>query len=84
MPWSPLGAPQEYPPLAERRAAPDAPNLVLVTIDTLRYDHLQLYGYERPTAPRVAALARGGTVFEVAVAQAPETLHSPASPMTGL
>jgi len=84
VPWSALGAPQEYPPLAERRAAPGAPNLVLVTIDTLRHDHLQLYGYERPTAPHLAVLARGGTVFEAAVAQAPETLHSLASLMTGL
>ena len=84
VPWSALGAPQEYPPLAERRAVPGAPNLVLVTIDTLRHDHLQLYGYERPTAPHLAVLARGGTVFEAAVAQAPETLHSLASLMTGL
>ena len=84
VPWSALGAPREYPPLAERRAPPGAPNLVLVTIDTLRHDHLQLYGYERPTAPHLAVLARGGTVFEAAVAQAPETLHSLASLMTGL
>jgi len=83
-PWSSLGAPEEYPPLPERRAGPGAPNLVLVTIDTLRCDHLDLYGYERPTAPHLAALARGGTVFEAAVAQAPETLHSVASLMTGL
>src|SRR5438132_10407745 len=83
-PWSLLGAPEEYPPLPERRAAPGAPNLVLVTIDTLRHDHLDLYGYERPTAPHLAALARGGTVFEAAVAQAPETLRSLASLMTGL
>jgi len=83
-PWSSIGPPEEYPPLPERRAAPGAPNLVLVTIDTLRHDHLELYGYERPTAPHLAALAREGTVFEAAVAQAPETLHSVASLMTGL
>ena len=80
----PPGTPAVYAPAPEGRAPRDAPNLVLVTIDTLRHDHLELYGYDRQTAPHLAALAGGGTVFEAAVAQAPETLHSLASLMTGL
>src|SRR5262249_4583416 len=42
------------------------------------------YGYQRPTAPTLSALAREGAVFELAIAQAPETLHSMAALMTGL
>ncbi|HJQ85172.1 MAG TPA: sulfatase, partial [Candidatus Binatia bacterium] len=77
-PARPYGAPA----VAWVRAG--APNLVLVTIDTLRRDHLDVYGYDRATAPQLATLAREGTVFDAAVAQAPETLHSLASLMTGL
>src|SRR5439155_815694 len=80
----PPGTPAVYAPAPEGRAPRDAPNLVLVTIDTLRHDHLELYGYDRQTAPHLAALGGGGTVFEAAVAQAPETVHSLASLMTGL
>src|SRR5262249_1368506 len=61
-----------------------APNLVLVTVDTLRADHLEPYGYDRATAPTLSALARDGVTFDLAIAQAPETLHSMAALMTGL
>jgi len=38
--------------------SPDSPrpNLIVIVIDTLRPDHLELYGYERPTAPFLARL----------------------------
>ena len=36
------------------------PDIVLVVIDTLRADHLESYGYPRPTAPSIEALAREG------------------------
>jgi len=79
-----IATPAVSAPPPDGHASRDAPNLVLVTIDTLRHDHLELYGYDRQTAPHLAALAGGGTVFEAAVAQAPETVHSLASLMTGL
>jgi len=60
------------------------PNVVLVTIDTVRADHLEAYGYERSTAPVMARLAAGGVRFEQAVAQAPWTLPSMASLHTSL
>lgn len=60
------------------------PDLVLITIDTVRADHLELYGYERVTAPNLTQLGRSGIVFEHAVAQAPWTLPSMASIHTGL
>lgn len=60
------------------------PNVLLISIDTLRADHMSVYGYERPTTPRLAAWARSATVFETAVAAAPWTLPSHTSMLTGL
>ena len=39
-------------------------NVILISIDTLRADHLGLYGYKRPTSPQIDALATSGIVFE--------------------
>ena len=60
------------------------PNVVIVLIDTLRADHLGVYGYERPTSPNLDAIAAQGVIFENAWAQAPWTRPSVASLMTGL
>ncbi len=51
-------------------------NLILVSIDTLRADHLGSYGYGRETSPNLDRLARRSVVFRQAVAQAPTTLPS--------
>ena len=60
-------------------------NLVLISVDTLRPDHLSLYGYPRETTPRLDERAgRGAVVFERAIASAPWTLPSHASIFTGL
>jgi len=40
------------------------PNLLLIGIDSLRRDHMSLYGYPRLTTPHIARFAEGGTVFE--------------------
>jgi choline-sulfatase len=71
----------EYAPLAGPRFA--RANVVLVTIDTLRRDHLAPYGapFETVAASR---LAREGVLFEDAVSQVPLTLPSHASLLTGL
>src|SRR5512145_729404 len=50
------------------RRAPDRPNLVLVTVDTLRADHTTPYGYGRHTTPVLARLAREGVVVDQAYA----------------
>jgi arylsulfatase A-like enzyme len=60
------------------------PNLVLVTVDTLRADHLEAYGYGRATAPSIARLASSGVSFARAVSQAPWTLPAMASVHSGL
>lgn len=48
-------------------------HLVLITVDTLRADHLGAYGYERDTSPVLDDLASQGTLFERAFAQWPKT-----------
>ena len=66
-------------------SAPEgAPNVLFVTIDTLRADHLGCYGYDRPTSPNLDALAEGGVLFERAYAHAPFTAPSHASLLTSL
>ncbi len=64
-------------------AAPDAPNVVLIVLDTVCADHLGAYGYERPTTPAIDAIAADGTVFEWFFSTAPWTLSSHASMFTG-
>jgi arylsulfatase A-like enzyme len=59
-------------------------NLILISIDTLRADHLGSYGYPRPTTPAIDRFARDCVQFERAVAHAPSTLPSHASMLTSL
>ncbi len=63
--------------------APGVSSVILVVVDTLRADHLGLYGYDRPTSPTLDAWAAEGRVFEHAFAPAPWTLPSFASIYTG-
>jgi len=60
------------------------PNLLILSIDTLRADHLGCYGYTRPTSPHIDALAARSLVFEQAESSSSWTLPSMASLMTGL
>jgi arylsulfatase A-like enzyme len=66
--------------------APSAgmPNIVLITLDTVRADHLSAYGYHRPTTPHLEKLAQQGVLFDSAVAPSSWTLPSHASILTGL
>ena len=59
------------------------PNVLLVTIDTLRADHVGSYGYHDASTPTIDALAHRGVRFETAVAHAPLTGPSHASILTG-
>ena len=70
-------------PSARPAAAGDRLNVLLITIDTLRADHLGAYGYRRPTSPRMDALARRGAVFEQAYTYWPKTRGSFVGIMTG-
>jgi arylsulfatase A-like enzyme len=66
-------------------AAPPStpPAIILISIDTLRADHLGAYGYSRATSPFLDELASRGTVFEEAVVPLPATGPSHASLLTG-
>lgn len=69
-----------YRPLPQ----PGAPNILLVSIDSLRADRLHCYGNPRQTSPTIDALAAGGVRFEHAVAPTSWTLPSHMSLMTAL
>src|SRR5438105_1124075 len=60
-----------------------ATNLVLITIDTLRADHVGAYGYVRAHTPALDQVGRAGAVFERAYAAAPITLPSHATLLSG-
>jgi len=62
---------------------PDAPSILLVTLDTTRADHLGCYGYDKPTTPHIDRLAADGTRFTRAYAVTSWTLPSHASLFTG-
>jgi len=63
---------------------PQSPNIVFITLDTVRADHLSSYGYWRPTTPHLDRLARQGVLFANAIAPTSWTLASHASMFTGL
>ncbi len=58
-------------------------NVLLISIDTLRADHLGGYGYGRDTAPRLDALAEQGVLFERAITQRTNTAPAMAALLTG-
>ncbi len=60
------------------------PNIVLITLDTTRADHLPMYGYGGVKTPRLQELARRGLLFEQCVTASPFTLPSHCTIMTGL
>ncbi len=70
--------------MSARIRSRDLRPIVLITLDTLRRDHLGCYGYFRDTSPSIDAFAAESVRFDRAVAAAPTTLPSHMSIMTGL
>jgi arylsulfatase A-like enzyme len=62
----------------------DRPNLLLITIDTLRSDHCSVYGYDHDTTPNLRRLAEEGARFDLAYAPTSTTGPTHASILTGL
>ncbi|HUZ46956.1 MAG TPA: sulfatase [Terriglobia bacterium] len=79
--WPPISGPAAPPTVPPPRGAP---NIVFITLDTVRADHLSAYGYPRPTTPNLDRFARTGVLFENAIAPISWTLASHASMFTGL
>jgi arylsulfatase A-like enzyme len=70
---------------SEGPSEPGRPNVILISVDTLRADRLNLYGYDRyPTSPLIDALSRDGIVHEAHIASAPWTIPSHLSLLTSL
>jgi len=69
--------------LAWRRREPVRPNLLLITLDTVRADRCSAYGHRRPTTPTLERLASEGVLFEQAYAPLPATLPSVSTMFTG-
>lgn len=67
---------------ASGQATPASTPVILISVDTLRADHLSSYGYRRFSTPRIDALGTGGTVFTQISSQVPLTLPSHVSLMT--
>ena len=66
-----------------RQKKPPRPNILIITVDTLRADRVGCYGYAGGLTPNVDALAKDGVVFERGVAQVPLTWPSHAAIFTG-
>lgn len=60
------------------------PNLLFITVDTTRADHLSCYGYKKAYTPYIQALANAGTVFDNMQSCVPITLPSHTTMFTGL
>ena len=66
-----------------RVSAPVAGPIIVISIDTLRADHLPIYGYTKVKTPAIDALAADGLVFERAYSHAPQTLPAHAALLSG-
>ncbi|MEE9263731.1 MAG: sulfatase, partial [Vicinamibacteria bacterium] len=62
----------------------EPPSLILISVDSLRPDHLGVYGYHRDTSPHIDEFAAGGVIFDRAVSPSSWTLPSHMSMLTGL
>jgi choline-sulfatase len=75
---------QSWPVAVQQESEPAFERVVLVTIDTLRADHVSAYGYGRKTTPFLDSLAERGVLFENALAAISHTAPSHATMLTGL
>jgi arylsulfatase A-like enzyme/thioredoxin-like negative regulator of GroEL len=66
-----------------RASAPVNGPIILISIDTLRADHLPAYGYRKVSTPSIDTLAADGTVFERAYSHSPQTLPAHVSLLSG-
>lgn len=73
-----------FPRIVVDQVEDSRPNLLLISLDTLRADHLGVYGYARNTSPGIDAFAQEAVVFEHAISPSSWTLPAHASLFTGL
>lgn len=78
---APLSACSSQPKL--QAGSPTQPDVVLISVDTLRADHLSAYGHDRPTSPFFDRLAAGGVRYDFARSASPWTLPAHTTMLTG-
>jgi arylsulfatase A-like enzyme len=83
LPFALTGGAEQAPP-AEASKGAAGPPVILIMVDTLRADHLNSYGYTKPTSPNMTAFADEAVQFDAAFAQASWTRPSVASLLTSL
>jgi arylsulfatase A-like enzyme len=81
--FSSCSAPEPAGPIRAADVKCSDCNLILISIDTLRADHLGCYGYDREISPNIDHFRQDSVLFETAIAQAPSTAPSHASILTG-
>src|SRR5260370_24101023 len=64
-----------------RASTPLSGPIIIISIDTLRADHLPAYGYQKVNTPAIDQLASSGVVFERAYSHATDTLPAHAAPL---
>jgi len=69
---------------SDEKAPAAARNILLITVDTLRADHLGIYGYERPTSPAIDRWFEDARIYESAYSTEANTSPSVVSILTGL
>ncbi|HEY7335273.1 MAG TPA: sulfatase [Bryobacteraceae bacterium] len=71
-------------PVSAPAPNPASPNVLLITMDTVRADHLPMYGYARDTAPHLREFSQSATLYTRAIAVSDYTLPTHGSIFTGL
>ena len=81
---SPLATGRSDTVLMSRRATENSPSLLLISIDTLRADHMGIYGYSRPTTPHIDSWFEEGQIYDAAYSTEASTPPSVVSFLTGM
>jgi hypothetical protein len=79
-----MESPAPARPVAATAGTAARPNVILIVMDTVRADHLSVFGYKRDTSPNLKNLAADATRYSQALSVADITLSSHASMFTGL
>ena len=75
---------KDAPPAVTEMPRVERPNVFIWLVDTLRPDHLSVYGYERPTSPQLEEFARDAVVFDNVYSTTTWTMPAVASLLTGV
>ena len=82
--WLARAAPSQSLPSPITSKAATQPNVIVLVMDTVRADHLSVYGYSRKTTPNLKRLAEDSTVYNQAISASDFTLTSHATLFTGM